>query len=520
MSKRELAARIGVSLPSLLRYESGQRAIPEDAWRALEELSRSRIESPEVAVLRAVGDGGKTVPELNAVLVDRRHRRELARMIDDGGLALASVARTDSRNRPYVTSGVFPGRGDRKRGLDRSAPITRGSTLAAARRRQGLSVQEVSGRMGVRPSTYRGWEATSPPRARLPKLTIALDGDPTGVQIRRARAAAGWSLKAFGDRVSVHFSTVSNWESGYRPIPRAWMTAIAAALDEAEKAEQSRPDPFGTLVNRLVLLVDQEPGIAEHKLRHRTRIRRDRVQRANPDFERALRSALRSQRVAAVETFHLDSPGRARSTKRIFPADQALPRPPKVTGHELFALRSKAGLTQGEVARAIGVTQGAVSAWERRGDRPIPNHRPTQIEAAMSVIPQGLNSDQLVRARIVEAVRKIPGVPRWRLFERVGHSKTAKNALRAMVHDGELVEGEARDSVGRPYPGIYLAGTAPSLSPGIAGREIRRRRRQSNLSAKALGELVGVRPNTITRYETNARSCPPDRQTAIQALSD
>jgi transcriptional regulator with XRE-family HTH domain len=161
MSKRELAARIGVSLPSLLRYESGQRAIPEDAWRALEELSRSRIESPEVAVLRAVGDGGKTVPELNAVLVDRRHRRELARMIDDGGLALASVARTDSRNRPYVTSGVFPGRGDRKRGLDRSAPITRGSTLAAARRRQGLSVQEVSGRMGVRPSTYRRRELGS-----------------------------------------------------------------------------------------------------------------------------------------------------------------------------------------------------------------------------------------------------------------------------------------------------------------------------------------------------------------------
>jgi DNA-binding transcriptional regulator YiaG len=238
--------------------------------------------------------------------------------------------------------------------------------------------------------------------------------------------------------------------------------------------------------------------------------------RAHPDFDRALRSARRVKRIVVVETFRLDGQGRPRTTRRLYPATHALPRPPKVTGTELFLARMKAGLTQGDLARVIGVSQSAVSIWERRGDGPIPSHRPTQIEEAIALMPRGPNSDERVRGRIAEAVRESPGIARWRLFDQAGHSKSAKNALRTMLREGELVEGEARDSVGRPYLGIYLAAAVPSPSARIAGREIRHRRRELGISSRVLGELVGVRANTITRWETEKRDCPPARLVAIR----
>jgi len=514
---REVAALTHVSSATALRWERGG-AMPASAQAILEELAEDESNSPSETVLRAVGEGGRTVPELRSVLSTPRQRRELTRLIDDGTLCRVPVARRDARGRAYRRDGVFRASDGRPRGLDRSAPLASGPSVGQARRILGLTVEELAEKVGIAPSTLRGWEATTPPRARLPQLAEALDKIPSGDQIRRLKEAAGWSLEELARPIGVHPSVVHNWMTGHRPVPAGRKVTLLSALADAHRAAGAK---LRIGIELTELAVAKKPGVLLSQFRHRQRIRRKGAHRPNLFAERALKGALREGRIVIADDFRLDVTGRPRPAKRLYLRDQA-PRPVDgMTGDQLGALRSVVGWSQRELANALGISSASVSVWERRHDRTIPGNWAMGIREAVSQQQTLPHPEKLVTDEILSAVRRAPGIAHCNLRDRVGHSKAATRSLAALVAEGTVVERDAWDSLGRKYVGFYPSEIpAPSIQR-LGGPALRRERVRAGLTAAELGGAIGVGGNAVTRWETGARSCPPARSASIcAALSE
>ncbi|HXA31096.1 MAG TPA: DUF1870 family protein [Acidimicrobiales bacterium] len=515
---REMAALAGVSAPTFLRWERGDRHIPDEAKQLFEEFAASRSESITEIVLRAVADGGSTLLELRTRLEKPRLQRELDRLIADGTLCLAPVPRTDARGRAYVRPGVFHESSGRRRALDRSAPLASGAVLAAARRRQGIAAEELADRVGVAPSTYRYWEASSPPRARVPQLAAALDECPSGNQIRRLRTAAKWSLAEFGRRTGVHLSVVHNWETGYRPVPPGRKAALLAAMSDAEQAARERPEQA---VRRIVSVIERHPGIMRSELRHRLRIRVDGKQRLDPFMDRALRMATRTGRVAEIADHRFDSSGRPRTARRLYPKDDAPRVPEQMSGDELGRLRERLGWTQRSMGDALGISATSISVWERRHECNIPSYWAGRVRQWASEQPTEDSDANQARGRVLEAIRNNPGIGRWQLSNELDLRKVTKRALAMLLREGEVVRAPARDDIGRTYVGLYLQADCPEPERPFDGSELRRQRIAAGWSASDLGDSVGVKGNTVTRWETGARACSPEKlETLLEVLSE
>jgi transcriptional regulator with XRE-family HTH domain len=85
-------------------------------------------------------------------------------------------------------------------------------------------------------------------------------------------------------------------------------------------------------------------------------------------------------------------------------------RPKTDFGKTLAALREQKGVSQGELAEAMGVTQSAVAHWERRSVALTPE----QIKRIAEVL--GVSFDSLFGAEPI-AAKKTPSGKMWQLFE-------------------------------------------------------------------------------------------------------
>lgn len=211
--------------------------------------------------------------------------------------------------------------------------------------------------------------------------------------VRAARQQLALSQRAFAALIDVSVETVRAWDSGRRRIPAAAVAAIRAAafqhlrgvaltvLDAEVPAESAAPALHSS---------DASGTSSDATSQHLSPLRE--VARAIGVSVYTLRAAVRDGRLAAVYStrvvFGRPIPlstvadgleyfrryhGRRRRWVTWPPTPEPLPTVPADYDVQLRSLRRRAGLTQTQLATAIGAANKAVVyQWESRKRRPSP----------------------------------------------------------------------------------------------------------------------------------------------------
>ena len=379
----------------------------------------------------------------------------------------------------------------------------------------GLSATDMANRIGVAASTYRGWESKAPPRGRLRQLSKALGATPNPEQLRETRLAAGWPLKRLAERIDVSLPTVAAWEGRRRPIPSGRIPSVLAACADMRREQGA---PVRLLGERIVHYVEAEPGITVAAVRHRFRVRTRGRHVLDRKTDRALRMALAEGVLIVRDEIRFDRLGRPKAQRRLYkPASAPIPRPssPRLTGDDLGALRLRRGLTQKELGRRMGLSGAWVSRQEHRHERAISTHWTPLV---LGVFESEPDLDARLRGDVLDAVRGEPGLSRQRLAERLGWGAAVRRVRDGLLACGDLVYADAWDGVGRRFSGLYVRGAhQTNQAPPPQPMELRQRRLELGLTATQLGQIVGVRGNTVTRWETGVRRVPPRQMAAVMA---
>jgi len=523
-SIRSIARARGVSPSTAHRWLHGVSDIPEDHLAGVAELVRRNDPTDEVRRVTSRHPSGRTDRELSADL-SLAGRRELSRQVRAGELPMVPVVRDDASGRRYVRRGIAAA-GSERGGLARSAPVrVPGSALRKARRRRGISAEDFAGRVTLSAATIRTIEACRDvPRARVVDFAEAL-GDPLiGDEIRAVREAAGWSLEQLARRVEVkNLSQVQHWEKGRRdrpsvPVPRGRQILLEAALADADDQAANRPERRQALREDLERRVQGlgPAGISERAFLHGLRVRRNGRPQVPKDVCRELDTLARQGRVVRFLRVWEDSMGRPKSAVWLvaqqWAPDEVSSAP--MTGHQLGAELNVVGLSQWVLAGELGVHPTQVSQWVRRGDRVIPSHRGEPIRGAIAK----LVAEQ--RKTNLDVLGDDPGAPMTRVLDKIGRGAFPRRSLKAQIEDGELVKADAWDGEGRRYDGYYRASEVPKADAveRITGDELRRLRRDAGWSAAALAEALEVRANTVSRWESGIRQCPPERVRQVRKI--
>ncbi len=463
---------------------------------------------------------------------DRRlrpaEREALRQLLRDGVLVRVSELQTDAAGRPYVRKVVTEPTGEAPRGADRAWPAVTGRQLACARRVVGLSAEELAQRVGVAASGIRRIEASpAVPRGHIAELVAAL-GLPTlltPAALHTARTDAGWRLEDVAARVGVRLVTVHAWEQARRPIPPGRMLAVAAALHEArECAPTALAARRQELADAMVARVTAEPGITDRALLHEHRSAR--VGRAGPEIDASsvLDDLLSADRLVAVADTSVGPRG-GRRTVRVLrvpeDADTAAPDG-RLTAARLRRRREQVGAARGELDRAAGLSAGTVYRLEKKGGKPVPLHLEGPLRAALERFahegPPSVRADADAARAICTHLRSHPGTRRSRISYEVANTKAVHRALTQLLKSGAVVERPVPDSQGRIAAGLFLADDAPDQREPVDGRALRAARHASGWTVAALASALGVRANTVARWETGARHCPPDQARRVTEL--
>jgi transcriptional regulator with XRE-family HTH domain len=189
-----------------------------------------------------------------------------------------------------------------------------------------------------------------------------------------------------------------------------------------------------------------------------------------------------------------------------------------MSGDELAQLRARRSWTQKQLAAEIGVSAALVSKWERRYEGNVPAYWGSRAREVLTGDKGPPNRDEAAKAAVVSALRQSPGKALSALYLMVDNTKATRRAITALEREGTIVRSDSWDGVGRRFPGYYLPSQVPAPGPFLTGAEIRARRVRAGLTASEAGESIGVRGNTVTRWETGARSCPPRQLEALVEL--
>jgi len=272
---------------------------------------------------------------------------------------------------------------------------------------------------------------------------------------------------------------------------------------------------------RVVALVKRQPGIPDTEVRHRYRRTIDGAHRQDPLTDEAIQAGLADGQIEARTIVELDRMRRPKSVRRLYPEGGSPPQATsrELTGEQLGRDREYFGLTRPELGARLGMTGSWVRVQEQRGQGTLSPYWAERVLDVVEELGQKPTRDEECQQRVVACVRERPGLPLWRVKQILGERKRMARAVSVLVDGRKIVWASAWDSLGRSYPGLYLAADVPNLKRlrQFAKGELRRLRHERGLSAAALGELVGVRGNTVTRWETGVRRPPPQR---IEALNE
>jgi transcriptional regulator with XRE-family HTH domain len=295
--------------------------------------------------------------------------------------------------------------------------------VRAQRVEAGLTQAVLAERVGVPREQMNRWERGVPvPEEMAPRISAALaalaEDRITAADLRACQAQAGWSRRELAEYLGVKESRVKHWLQG-RSIPSRVWRMIHAQLENAPT--QSRPDrrrsailtavqeqpgvSISTLAERLSgdfyairaevesliaanqlharptrhtgpggsprtgrpargLYLGSPPAIAEPKPLPGPLLREARKARGLTQSELARRVPTSASVMGRWERSAAGVPPEFRdAVHNALEADMSPPSDP--WARKLREARAAAGLTLGDVARAAGVTIGAVSSWER-----------------------------------------------------------------------------------------------------------------------------------------------------------
>ena len=212
----------------------------------------------------------------------------------------------------------------------------------------GLERQEVAGRIGVRAATLAAWEKglNEPAWRRWPAVLAFLGHDPHGEprtlpeQLAHVQRLRGWSNRDLAGALGVGLTALARWKLGHQLWASRPQAAVVALLQDhgLEFAMEWR-----------------EQSVSGHLVKRRAAL--------------ALDHGAAARRIGVCRgTYRGWERGRHPSA-RFWPAIIDFlghdPHPSPVTlGGRLAAARRVLGLSQQDLARRLGVTQGAVHRWE------------------------------------------------------------------------------------------------------------------------------------------------------------
>jgi transcriptional regulator with XRE-family HTH domain len=521
LSQRELGRRTGKSHVAIARWEEGKgRTAPVEVLEQAEALAMDAFRS--VAELVA-SRPGLTPTELDRLIEDPTKRRLVHREIAPGGrFELRFMETIDRRGRHYSRAGVFlvgaPVTAEQRRRPEN----LNGDELRAQLSEVGISPAELAARLGVAPSTVRLWVAGL--RRIPPGRRSDLDAElawPQAEDIRTLRQAAGWSLKELGDRVGVTLSVVHRWEGRKSPVPAARRPALRSVLREAR--ESPRPDPVEREIEQQVNFVRAHQGVTRKELLHSRRERRGRRQIASQRAATALDIALARGTLVERDAMTLTAAGHPGTHTGIYTPDAGptvLPLEP-FTGVQLRERRKEACMSQRELAERAGTTGEMVGFFERRGTRAVPAHWAAVLLDVFAAASRGPSKLDLAKATILRELVANPGIARWRLekLSDTGTPKTFKRALEQLLQERRVELGDAFDSQGRPYRGLFLAGmTAGERPRALTTTEMRDRLAASGWHQDQLAAALGVATSTTSRWVSGTRQLSPGTSARVLAV--
>ena len=315
--------------------------------------------------------------------------------------------------------------------------------------------------------------------------------------LRRRRLTSGLSQRQLAGRLGVSVMLVNHWEKGRQPVSSRY----GVALEEALRA----PAPTAALADaKAAVVLEALSGGPLPLNRLVAQVGGERTTRA------ALGRLLAEGKVHRGTTF-VPSKGGSRRPCPAF----ALGPPPKIDPFgpgELRQLRRRAGLTQEQLANAIGTSTAVVGRWERET---VPAFATPQLRELLERLPE-VDPVAEAEAEVLAAVVEHPaGISAKDLRRRLGRQdavigEAIERALkRGLIHE---------DRTGRKSGRRRLHATPPPAP--LSGAELAERRCALGWSQGELGALAGISGSLISGYE-NGRPVPTaTRRRLLEALGD
>jgi transcriptional regulator with XRE-family HTH domain len=527
LTQGELAQRLRVPRSLIGHWETGVRAIPPERSRALQRALARQQQRPArgrdtltAASLRVI----RKEPGLSrGVVVLRLGRRRgadaaIAALLEHGEIHERLHDVVNARGQSRQRLGLFVGPAD---SLFADAPADiGGDALRLEREVLGLTQTELAVRVGVSAQLVGLWESGQRrlTAARLAALVAALQ--PDGAQLRALRESYGWSQRAIAMQLHVQPSTWCQWENGKRSLDRPRWLALRAQLEQVGAA------PTDAALNRAVAHLVAATG--RHAGRTRSYVL---ATLHSPLGETALHVALARELVherdGIVEQRGPHGEVQQRVRRGLYPGRAAAALSATATrvmpGGELRAARESLRWTQAQLAAAVDVSEGLVRRWERTH---VPSGRVAQLRALFKSTSRVVDDERIVRvlrAKVVELATAHGGLSRFELARRIGASRPALGGLVSAALTEALAHDEVHERVVETQRGTRIglfAGVAPSgwQPPPLSGRELRDRREALELTARELGQQLGVSHELVFTWERERQPIPAARRAQLHQV--
>ncbi len=521
LSVSELARRLGVTRTAVQKWQA--RGVPAQREAAVSDaLTTAPAPAADPAALEQLAALVRAEPALSPAQLRKRapHLAVALEAAERAGLVhQARVAVVDAAGRHYSRLRVLPGPAP----AAADVPTLTGHDVAGLRVLHGRSQAGLASLLRVSRQWVVELEQGAVPEGRQEELRRLLVESLATLDLPAARRRVGLSQAELARRLGRQPSQVNLWERGKRAVPVADAVAIghvlAAAVDE---------DPVEDARQRVVEIVTAAaaagtPCTANDLARALSRGRRRGQTGAGAADAAGLALALRRRQVHWRSTWTRRRNGDWRETRRLHPGPRRRSDDEEaMSGAELRAARLAAGVSQSQLANALGTVWGTVSKWERRGRRPVP---PAVGHAAREVLER-LAAERpdpraQARVRLAAAAAAQPGLTRAELLRAAGYGKANRTALAVLAELVDASELHLRLTPDRTGPGAHLAvypGPAPAdvLPAPMPGRELSRRRVGAGLRQRDLADALGVEQTAVSHWERT--SVPPLRVAQVDQV--
>jgi len=241
------------------------------------------------------------------------------------------------------------------------------------------------------------------------------------------------SQTALGRSAGLSAPAICRLERGALPVPSRYDEALRDTLRIAALTAPDHRDVAGDLLAE----VERRPGRSRAVLLASFRA---------PGTAAALESLLQGNKAHERVMIVHNGVGHPTLRRGIYPGpvDSTEEVPQRIEAGWLLEARRSAGLTQGEMATPLGVCQGTISEWEKRG---VPPGRACEVRRLVAQIGTGQPSGRhrlprVGRPSVAELIGERPGTTRGALLARVSRRRRPLLAdeIAAAIGMGQIEE--------------------------------------------------------------------------------